>query len=177
MNMTKKMVLAAVVLPLTLGSASVFAYGGKGKPNHDGMCGMHNERAMTRELKLTPEQQSQMKALREQNRQTMQEKRKSGPRDEMRSIREQERNLMLAPDFDQAAATELAKQMVDMHVERRVEMMKNRHQMMSILTDEQKEKLQTLQQECMDENWQKGPRGNGEGPRGNNDGSKGKGRS
>lgn len=28
MNMTKKMVLAAVVLPLTLGTASVFAYGG-----------------------------------------------------------------------------------------------------------------------------------------------------
>lgn len=177
MNMTRKMVLAAAVFPLVFGTASAFAYGGKGKPNHDGMCGMHNDRAMARELKLTPEQQEQMKTLRDQHRQAMQEKRKSGPRDDMRSLRDQERNLMLAPDFDQAAATELAKQLVDMQVERRVEMMKHRHQMMNILTDDQKEQLQTLQQECMDENWQKGPRGSGEGPRGNSDGAKGKGRS
>ncbi|NAW70759.1 CpxP family protein [Vibrio sp. V27_P1S3P104] len=177
MNMTKKWVLTAMVLPLTLGSASVFAYGGgKGKPNHDGLCGMHHERTMARELQLTPEQQSQINALREQHRQIMQEKRTSGPRDAMRSLREQERQLMLAADFDQAAATELAKQMVDIHIEHRVDRIKNRHQMMSILTDEQKDKLQTLQQTCMDENWQQNPRANNDRPRGHHDGSRGKGR-
>lgn len=177
MNMTKKMILAAVVLPLTLGTASAFAYGGKGKFNHHGMCGMQNERAMARQLNLTPEQQNQLRNMRGQNRQAMQENR-FGLSDEVRTLRAQERALMLAPDFDQAAANELATQMVNSQVERRVKMMENRHKMMNILTDEQKANLQAIQQECMDQNWQQGQglRGNNNNPRGYNDGFRGQGR-
>ncbi|KOO11405.1 hypothetical protein AKJ18_29285, partial [Vibrio xuii] len=44
-------------------------------------------------------------------------------------------------DFDKAAANELAKQMVEQQSERRVQMMERQHQMLSILTPEQKAKF------------------------------------
>lgn len=170
MNMTKKMILAAVALPLALGSAGALAYG-KGKHTEHQRCGLHSERGIVSQLNLTTEQQSQLKVLREAHRQAMQDQRGRGSRDEMSTLREQERALMLSADFDRAAANDLAKQMVDKQVERRVNMLEKRHQMMSVLTDEQKTQLQTLQQECMEKHRREG----GE-PRGPKDGAKGKGR-
>ncbi len=79
----------------------------------------------------------------------------------MKALHAQERALVLAADFDQAAAENLAKQMVDQQVTHRVKMMEKRHQMMSILTAEQKAKLQTLQQEKMAECMQDGQHGKG----------------
>lgn len=172
MNMTKKMILAAVALPLALGSASVLAYGkGKHTEHQQQRCGLHSEKGIVNQLNLTTEQQSQLKALREARRQTMQDQRGRGSRDEMSALRDQERALVLSADFDRAAANDLAKQMVDKQVERRINMLEKRHQMMSILTDEQKTQLQTLQQECME----KHHRERGE-QRGHKHGSKDKGR-
>ena len=54
MKSAKKLVLAAVVLPLTLGAASAFAYGGKN--HHQGPCdecGMGMDRGIMRDLSLT----------------------------------------------------------------------------------------------------------------------------
>lgn len=172
MNMTKTMILAAVALPLAIGSASVLAYGkGKHTEHQQQRCGLHGERGIVSQLNLTTEQQSQLKVLREEHRQAMQDQRGRGSRDEMSTLREQERALVLSADFDRAAANELAKQMVDKQVERRINMLEKRHQMMSILTDEQKTQLQTLQQECMEKHHREG----GE-PRGHKHGSKDKGR-
>lgn len=172
MNMTKTMILAAVALPLAIGSASVLAYGkGKHAEHQQQRCGLHSEKGIVNQLNLTTEQQNQLKALREAHRQTMQDQRGRGSRDDMSALRDQERALVLSADFDRAAANDLAKQMVDKQVERRINMLEKRHQMMSILTDEQKTQLQTLQQECMEKHHREG----GE-QRGHKHGSKDKGR-
>ena len=55
--------------------------------------------------------------------------------------------MLLADTFDEAAANELAKQMVEKQTERRVKMLEKQHQMLSILTPEQKTKYVELQKE------------------------------
>ena len=50
MKMTKKLVLAAAALPLMLGTASAFAYGGGDKGDHKGMhgkCGGFDKHSLT----------------------------------------------------------------------------------------------------------------------------------
>ncbi len=67
-------------------------------------------------------------------------------------------DLMLSDKFDQAKAEKLAKTMVDRQAERRVErqvtMMKDRHDMLNVLTAEQKSQLKKIQadnwQQCQD---------------------------
>ncbi|WP_119467700.1 Spy/CpxP family protein refolding chaperone [Vibrio cholerae] len=118
MKLAKKMILAAAVLPLTLGTTAALAYGGHGWDKEgDGHCGDRGERGIWKQLDLTAEQQAQLKEMREAG------------REEMRA--------------------------------NRVKMMEKRHQMMSILTAEQKAKLQTLQQEKMAECMQDGQHGKG----------------
>ncbi|MCV5275778.1 CpxP family protein, partial [Escherichia coli] len=71
----KKLVLAAVVLPLTLGAASAFAYGGKN--HHKGPrdeCGMGMDRGVMRQLDLTDAQKDQLKEMREANKAEMKSK-------------------------------------------------------------------------------------------------------
>ncbi|EJL6896028.1 CpxP family protein [Vibrio cholerae] len=153
MKLAKKMILAAAVLPLALGTTAALAYGGHGWDKEgDGHCGDRGERGIWKKLDLTAEQQAQLKEMRANRGQN---------HDAMKALHEQERALVLAADFDQAAAENLAKQMVDQQVTHRVKMMEKRHQMMSILTAEQKAKLQTLQQEKMAECMQDGQHGKG----------------
>ncbi|CSA30323.1 repressor CpxP [Vibrio cholerae] len=153
MKLAKKMILAAAVLPLTLGTTAALAYGGHGWDKEgDGHCGDRGERGIWKQLDLTAEQQAQLKEMRANRGQS---------HDAMKALHAQERALVLAADFDQAAAENLAKQMVDQQVTHRVKMMEKRHQMMSILTAEQKAKLQTLQQEKMAECMQDGQHGKG----------------
>ncbi|ELV5030345.1 CpxP family protein [Vibrio cholerae] len=169
MKLAKKMILAAAVLPLTLGTTAALAYGGHGWDKEgDGHCGDRGERGIWKQLDLTAEQQAQLKEMREAGREEMREAGREEMRanrgqnhDAMKALHAQERALVLAADFDQAAAENLAKQMVDQQVTHRVNMMEKRHQMMSILTAEQKAKLQTLQQEKMAECMQDGQHGKG----------------
>ncbi|MDF4886414.1 CpxP family protein, partial [Vibrio parahaemolyticus] len=75
MKSAKKLVLAAVVLPLTLGAASAFAYGGKN--HHKGPrdeCGMGMDRGVMRQLDLTDAQKDQLKEMREANKAEMKAK-------------------------------------------------------------------------------------------------------
>jgi protein CpxP len=104
--------------------------------------------------------------MREEGREQMQQKRQAGPSEQMKAMRDKERALMLAPNFDKAQATELAKQMVDMQVERRVQMMEKRHQMLNVLTPEQKTQFQNLQQERMAKCWENSPREGHHGDKG-----------
>ena len=154
MKMTKKLVLAAAALPLMLGTASAFAYGGGDKGDHKGMygkCGGFDKKVM-RQLDLTDAQKTELKEMREANRAEMKEKHVGNKADKMAKMKahqEKVQALVLADNFDEAAANELASQMVEKQTERRVAMLKKQHQMMSVLTAEQKTQLKEIQQDRM----------------------------
>ncbi len=176
MKMAKKMILAAVILPITLGSAAAFAKGGPGQ-GRGGDCGQGGlmNPAVFAQLNVTPEQKAKMAELRLQQRDAMQAQR-AGKRAEMRAFKLKERELVMSSNFDEAAAKKLAEQMVQRRAEQRVTMMKQRNAMMNVLSADQKAKLTTIQQERMNECvlfGQSGPRGQfagkggpGQGPRG-----------
>ncbi|MBW3697312.1 periplasmic repressor CpxP [Vibrio sp. T187] len=149
MKMTKKLVLAAAALPLVFGTASAYAFGG-GKGDHKdmrGKCGGF-DKSMMRQLDLTEDQKQQLKDMREASRDEM--KGKHGEKFAgMQANHAKVQELVLADTFDEAAANELATQMVEKQAERRVAMLKKQHQMMSVLTAEQKDQLKELQQERM----------------------------
>lgn len=160
MKNVKKWMLAALILPATLGATSVLAAGGEKGP-HGRECGPGSERMVFKQLNLSEAQQQQMRELREQGREEMKKQPRSAMKEAMQALHQQERALMLAPEFDKAAATALAKQMAQKQVEHRVKMMEKRHQMLSILTPEQKSQFQTLQQEHqhnIKQCWHDGPR-------------------
>jgi len=151
MKMAKKLVLAAVVLPLTLGTASAFAFGGKDhKKGGHGECGGGFDRGIMRQLDLTDAQKDQLKEMRESGKQQMKanfkenfETRQAG----MQAHHAKVQALVLADNFDEAAANDLAKSMVEQQTERKVKMLEKQHQMLSVLTPEQKAKFAELQQE------------------------------
>ncbi len=155
MKMTKKLVLAAVVLPLTLGTASAFAFGGKHhKGGPDSECGMGFDRGIMRQLNLTDEQQAQLKEMRNENRAEMKQKFKGdfeARQAQMQAHHAKVQALVLADTFDEAAANKLAKEMVEQHTERKVQMLAKQHQMLSVLTPEQKAQFVELQNERMSE--------------------------
>ncbi|HGY9591780.1 TPA: CpxP family protein [Vibrio harveyi] len=150
MKTAKKLVLAAVVLPLTLGTASAFAFGGKDHKGHRGECGMGMDRSIMRQLDLTDAQKDQLKEMREANKAEMKAKFADGKEARMaeRQVHhEKVQALLLADNFDAAAANDLAKEMVEKQTERRVKMLEKKHQMLSVLTPEQKTKFVELQKE------------------------------
>ena len=153
MNMTKKLVLAAAILPLTFATASVYAFGGdSNSKGAKGQCTGGVDRGVMRQLDLTDEQKTEMKALREgmkADKKMNAQSNSAEKRAAMQAHHQKVQALILADTFDEAAANELAKQMVDKQTERRVNGMKNQHQMLSILTDEQKTQFVELQQERM----------------------------
>lgn len=144
----KKTLALAIALPLALGSASALAYGGgKHHNGHGGKggCGMDHSN-MFRQLDLTDAQKSELKELRQANRETMHGK--MGERhSEMQAQHQKMQQLVLSEDFDEGQVRALAEEMSEQQVERRVAMLKQRHEMMQVLTPEQKTKLQELQAE------------------------------
>ena len=154
MKMTKKLVLVAAALPLMLGTASAFAYGGGDKGDHKGMhgkCGGFDKKVM-RQLDLTDAQKAELKEMREANRAEMKAKHSGNKADKMAQMKahhEKVQDLILADTFDEAAANDLATQMVEKQTERRLTMLKKQHQMMSVLTPEQKTQLKEIQQDRM----------------------------
>ncbi|MEZ8743603.1 CpxP family protein [Vibrio sp. 10N.239.312.C11] len=154
MKMTKKLVLVAAALPLMLGTASAFAYGGGDKGDHKSMhgkCGGFDKKVM-RQLDLTDAQKAELKEMREANRAEMKAKHSGNKADKMAQMKahhEKVQDLVLADTFDEAAANDLASQMVEKQTERRLTMLKKQHQMMSVLTPEQKTQLKEIQQDRM----------------------------
>nr|WP_087023504.1 CpxP family protein [Thaumasiovibrio subtropicus] len=142
--MKKRTILAtAIALPLVMTSATAVAFGG-GHQGGKGQC-QANPHKMLRQLDLTAEQKTELKALRETHRAEMKEDRQNN-RDTRQAHREAMQALMLSADFDEVAAEALAAEMSERHQQRQVEMMSKRHQMLSILTDEQKTQLTELQE-------------------------------
>ena len=168
MNMAKKVLLTAVVLPLTMAASGAFAAGGpqgpKGDRTPDGVCGPDGEQSILQQLNLSKQQTEQLKALHQKEHQAM--------RKEMKALHDEEQSIVLAKNFDQEKATQLAQKMVNLQVQRRVEMLQQRHDMMAILTPEQKGQFELLQKyrmsQCM-----KGPGMKGHGPKGRPDGEHG----
>ena len=165
MSKAKKLFLTAVMLPLTLAASGAYAAGGPNGPMQnrgpDDNCGPGAEQSILRQLNLTD---NQKKELREQHR-----KQEKAMRAEMKSIHEQEQAIVLAKDFDQAKATKLAQEMVNLQVQRHVGMLKQRHDMLSVLTKEQKAQFELLKKyqmsQCMKGHHRPGMKGD-HGPRG-----------
>ncbi|CAH0534578.1 hypothetical protein VST7929_02522 [Vibrio stylophorae] len=136
-----------LVLALCVGAASftVFAegHGRHGK----GACG-EGHRAVWKQLDLTADQQAQLKTLREQNKADMQAHHQAHQA-ERQAHHQQMQQLVLADSFDENAVRELATSQVNAQVEKRVAHAKRQHEMLSILTPEQKAKWQEARQERM----------------------------
>lgn len=171
LKMTKKLLLASVALPFIISASSAFAYGGKDhKDHHDNECRPGLDREIMKELNLTDSQKEQFKTLRQSHKEDMKDRAKghSEQRGEKQDQRaEQLNDLLLADTFDAAKATAMAKEMQSHReerkekqdsskVERQVQMLSKQHEMLSILTPEQKAKFIELQkdqmQECGDDN-------------------------
>ncbi|CAM3740972.1 Periplasmic protein CpxP precursor [Vibrio aerogenes CECT 7868] len=186
----KKVILAAILVPLTLGSVSALAAGGQGKNDAmrmDGpeLCGAGNPRAMMRVLDLTSEQVDKIQAIRKKERQQMRQERAS-QRDKMRQFRDEMRKIELAKNFDEKAARKLAKDMTDAQAERRlqgridrqIKQMRIHHDIMRVLTPAQQKKWEVMIElqpfdQCKPS--RPGGKGFGHGRFNNEDGNEGRG--
>ncbi|MGF1789137.1 CpxP family protein [Photobacterium profundum] len=146
MTSFKKALVIAIALPMALGSASALASGGGKHHGGKGACSMQDGRKVFSQLDLTEAQKEQMKSMREVNRDEMKSKRLE-KHTEMKVNHDKMQALVLASDFDENAVRDLAQQMSAAQVEGRVAMLEKRHEMLNILTPEQKTKYQTLQAE------------------------------
>ncbi|WNJ96435.1 Spy/CpxP family protein refolding chaperone [Vibrio ruber] len=159
MNTLTKVILAAAVLPFTLGSMNVFAgynhHGGGHWGNQRSECQGYDQRGMLRGFNLTAEQQNQLTALRQQHREQRQA--------QMQAFHQEMVPIVTAKNFDEQAAQKLAGKMENARVDRRVEMMRQRHDMLSILTPEQQQQWQKMFQERPYNNMT-GPGQGGNGP-------------
>ena len=159
LNMKKvtKIVLAMIVLPFTLSSASVLASGGKEHGRQDHKASLL-DRSLIRKLDLTQEQQTQLKQLRETMKKDLKGKYQEDFAEhqaERQANREKMQALILAESFDKAAANELARAMIEQQTEHKVNMLEKQHQMLSVLTPEQKAKYAELLKERDDTRAQK----------------------
>ncbi|WP_300176113.1 CpxP family protein [uncultured Aliivibrio sp.] len=158
MNMMKKMILGAVVLPLSLASASAFAAGGHheggmkggmkgGEGMHGSKCMMKANKKAFKDLELTDSQEDQFDAMRDARKAEHKAKKgqKRQPTAEMKADHKAMQNLMLSDNFDEQAVRSLAEKMSERQIDRRVEMIKKRHEMMNILTPEQKTEFKANQ--------------------------------
>ncbi|MGK0250068.1 MAG: protein CpxP [Oleispira sp.] len=155
MALFKKALVIAIALPMALGSASALAFGGGNHHggNHyggKGGCGMQDGRKVFSQLDLTDAQKEQMQSMREANRDEMKSKRLE-KRTAMKANHDKIQELVLASDFDENAARDLALQMSEAQIEGRVARLEKRHEMLNILTPEQKATYQTLQAERVEQ--------------------------
>lgn len=145
MKTKNKLMLSAVILPLLVGSASVFAYGGKDGHRGPKQCRPGLDRGVLKQLDLTQEQKDKLQEMK----QASKEERKADfekNAEARKAFHDQVQKLVLADNFDQNAADTLAKQMADAQVQKRVEKMKQEHDMLNVLTPAQKAKYTQLEQ-------------------------------
>jgi len=162
MNMKKMtMTVAALVIALPL-SATVLA-GGRGDcgdgygdgpgPRGDAMMG-----PMMRDLDLSDEQRDQIRTLMQGQRAQRQQN-----WEQRSEYRQQMHQLLMADQFDEAAAKKLIESQSAQHEQQMLERLKLHHQVLSVLTPEQKAEYQQKM-----ENWEPGyhhhGKGHGKGP-------------
>lgn len=153
MKMTKKLIIASIVLPLVLSTGSALAFGGKdnkGNKGGHGECRVGLDRGMMKQLELTDAQKEQLKTLRKATKEERKNKASGSPEQhqaERLAGLEKVNNLLLADKFDPAKATEIAQEMAQKQIKRQVSMLNNQYKMISILTPEQKTKFVEIQKE------------------------------
>ncbi|ADZ92389.1 CpxP family protein [Marinomonas mediterranea] len=156
MKNAKKLIVAAIVLPLTLSATGAFAFGGKDHGRkfeskmERGFCGGGIDRGMFKKLDLTDEQKDKIKSLKSENR--VQKKaffveHFSKDMKERDANRAKVQDLVLAESFDAEAASQLADEMAKKKSLLMVKKMEAQHAMLSVLTAEQKEKFVAFQKE------------------------------
>ncbi|ETX10282.1 periplasmic repressor CpxP [Marinomonas ushuaiensis DSM 15871] len=154
MKMTKKLIIASVVLPLVLSTGSAFAFGGKDNKGHKGECRVGMDRGIMKQLELTDIQKEQFKTLRKATKEERKNKGKDKPEQhQAKRLADFEKvnSLLLADKFDPAKATEIAQKMAQKQIKRQVSLLNNQYQMISILTPEQKTKFVELQKERLND--------------------------
>ncbi|CAM4047275.1 Spy/CpxP family protein refolding chaperone [Vibrio neonatus] len=141
MTMNKKWLAVAMMVPLAFGSTAVLANGKKGGDKGAKECSgqMHGKNEF-RGLNLTDAQKTELKTIRDEVRASKKAQGES-KRQQMKAMKDQEQQLVLAADFDEAKAKELASSMVAERTAMKVEKMRTTHRMMSVLTAEQKQQL------------------------------------
>lgn len=149
MKMFKKTMMMAIAVPMVLGSMSVMA-----APNSHGMKGHYGERGLFKQLELTDTQKAEMKTLREKDREAMKAERQAN-RTEMQTDHKALDKLVLEDNFDEQAVRQLVDRMSEKQAEHRVERLKQRHQMLNILTPEQKAKYVELKQQHAEKRFMK----------------------
>lgn len=147
MNISKKIIVAGLTLPLMFGAVSVYADGKKhGEDRHH--CAP--EVRIMHQLDLSDEQKEQMKALRMSAREEM--KAYHDQNKEMRAAdRETSDKLVLAETFDKKAAEAFAQSMATKQTNMMVKKMEQQHAMFSILTPEQKQQFIALKNDRSEE--------------------------
>ena len=149
MKLMPKILLAAVVFPLVI-STNALAYGGKDHHGKGGECRPGLDREIMKELKLTDQQKSELKSLRQADKEEMKarfkDNKEQGENARLAHI-EKLNSLLMADKFDPAKATQLANEMSEKQVERQVDRLSKQHKMLSILTTEQKAQFIELQKE------------------------------
>ncbi|CAH0542807.1 CpxP family protein [Vibrio marisflavi] len=150
MKTKNKLILSAVILPLIVGSASVFAYGGKDGHRGKNKCRPGIDRSVMKQLDLTQEQKDKLKDMKQANKQERKEEFQKNA-EARKAYHDQIQKLVLADNFDQNAADALAKQMAEAQVQQRVEKMKQQHDMLNVLTPAQKTKYVQLEQAKMEQ--------------------------
>jgi len=154
MKMTKKLIIASIVLPLVLSTGSAFAFGGKDNKGHKGECRVGLDRGIMKQLELTDAQKEQFKTLRKATKEERKNKGEGNPKQhqaERLANLEKVNDLLLAEKFDPAKATKIAQDMAQKQIKRQVNMLNNQYKSLSILTPEQKTKFVELQKERLND--------------------------
>ncbi|PHJ41231.1 Spy/CpxP family protein refolding chaperone [Vibrio sp. PID17_43] len=148
MKRLKSRTIEMLILPLVFASTSAIADSHEQEYDekfHD-KCGisMNLDRGMVHQLDLTDEQKAKLKSIREAHKQ---EKKQTNVN---RKVEQKERHqrmqaIVLESEFNHAKANGFAQEVAAIQAERSVQMMKNKHEMLSVLTTEQKAKFVQLQ--------------------------------
>ncbi|MBL4829848.1 MAG: periplasmic heavy metal sensor [Aliivibrio sp.] len=151
-TLTKRVIIGALALPLVMGSTAALAFGGGNGGGHHGdrmgggKCDMMSGKRALKQLDLSEQQQTEFKDLMATHRSAMQDRQ---PNSELQQLKQQMNTLLLNADFNEDEVRSLATQMSTLQVDKKVEMAQKRHQMLNILTEEQKIEFQEAQQQMM----------------------------
>lgn len=169
MKNLKKVLLTTIFLPLTLGSASVLAFGGNGNRNCDNFDGPQMGRAMHQppmdgrhqesgsrfggfngylydQLDLTKAQKQEIGKILQENRGLRRDFRGEN-RYEMQGYHQQMRDLTLVENMDENAVRALAQKMTSQQIDREVAHARVQNKIYNVLTVAQKTKLKDLQKD------------------------------
>lgn len=160
MNLSKKLMMVTLALPLAFGTASSFAAGdqhergGKGGRGHGEHQVCSGTAGLIYKLDLSDAQKEQLKELRSVR---LAQAKANAEKDieQKRADREQAhatmQKIVMADKFDTAAAKQFAGDMASKRAERNVMKMEAEHEMFSVLTAAQKEQFLELQKTAGDD--------------------------